>query len=229
MPTKNKSNRVNYASKLRAIRPFISFDYNLREPLTKAAKQKISIYYNEISELRKRPHQIYRPRRNDRLAAAQQLAQHERNLSGLKVAFVPTAGGGEKVKIKYNSKGKAYTVTDHVTTTPLIWKENIEEFLKEPKQYVEKVIKPVKAERFTIIAGKYEIPNGFDRSAIGDAVLRYTNRYNDASANNFAGKWLFGLRAHTFKDQTTRENYLHAKFANKKKHKQAAKKARRAK
>jgi hypothetical protein len=111
---KNNTNKI-HAQRLKAIRPFIDFNYDLRKPLSKYQKAKIKTYYDEIDQLTARPYHAYRPRKSERLKKAQQFAQHEKQLKGLKVAFIPT-NGIEKPKITFNKAGDLIAETKHVRT-----------------------------------------------------------------------------------------------------------------
>jgi hypothetical protein len=63
---KNNINTI-HAQRLKAIRPFIDFNYDLRKPLSKYQKAKIKTYYDEIDQLTARPNKVYRPRKKENL------------------------------------------------------------------------------------------------------------------------------------------------------------------
>src|SRR4051812_16427516 len=100
---KAKLNGIS-AQRLKEIRRFVEFDYDLRKPLTKSAKSKIKRYHDEITALTNRPYQVFRPRSKQHLREAQEFAQHEQFLPKLRVAFIPT-DGANKVELKFTKKG----------------------------------------------------------------------------------------------------------------------------
>jgi hypothetical protein len=224
MPKNNSINGI-HAQRLKAIRGFINFDFDLRKPLSRYQKQKIKTYYDEIDALTARPYYSYRPRDKTRLAKAQKYAQHEKSLPGLKVAFIPT-NGKDKPKIRYNNKSELIVSTKHISSRLLEFDKN--ELIKDAKSHVEKVIKRDKtAKRFTILAGKYEIPNSYSRSIVPEQVVNLALKYSAPEANNYFGNWMVGLTAHHFHDQADFDEYRNAKMKAKVKHKAARRNSKR--
>jgi hypothetical protein len=225
---KKKSNSsVNgiHAQRLKAIRPFVDFNFDLRKPLTPYQKAKVREYFNEIDALTARPYYAYRPKSKDKLEKAQQFAQHEKRLPGLKVAFVPTADY-LKPKIKFDKRGNISVDTQYVHTTGL--RLNKRKLLKNAKKHVEDVIREAPdAQRFTILAGKYEINKTFSRTRIGEGVAFYVEKYGEDKGNHYFGNWLHGLSAHQFKEQADIAEYSKARDKARNKHK-AARRAERA-
>ena len=207
MPKNNKLNGI-HAQRLKTIRPYINFDYDLRKPLTEYQKRKIRKYWNEIEALTARPFHVYRPRTKKHLKKAQEYAQHETHLPGLKVAFIPTSG--KKPRIRFNKGGNIVVSTDHVTTR--ILKLDTKKLIEDPVGHVNQVVErdPV-AKRFSILCGRYEIANSYDRATVGLTVARLTARYDNTDANNFHGRWLHGLAAHHFTEQADFNEYHAAK------------------
>lgn len=221
---KNSNSNGIHAQRLKAIRPFVSFDFDLRHKLTDYQKAKIREYYKEVEALTHRPYYVYKPRNKNHLKKAQQFAQHEKNLPGLKVAFVPVANE-MKPKIRISKKGEFSVQTEYVKTNNL--QLNKRQLLKNPIAHVNKVIATdPTAKRFTILAGKYEINRTYDRERIGEGVAFYVNKYSNAKANNYFGNWLHGLAAHHFKNQSDIAEYSKAKEKAKRKLKDKNKAAR---
>lgn len=212
-----------YARRLRAIRPFVNFDFDLRSKLTAAQKRKITIYYNEVEALTHRPYHVYKPKSKKRLKAAQNFAQHDKSLPGLKVAFVPVSNPDKAPKIRFNKRGEMIVKTDYVSTRhipldPL-------ELVKDAAGHVEQAIKSIKtADRFQILAGKYEIPHAYGRKFIGREVAKLVVKYADADKNNYFGNWLIGVNVLHFDNQDNVDDYL----AEKSKSRAAIKRKKRA-
>lgn len=203
---KNRAKAI-HSERLKKIRPFVDFNYDLRKPLTRAAKAKIKKYADEVDALTARPYQVYRPRRKDHLAAAQEFAQHEKKLPGLKVAFLAT-DGREKVSLSFNKSGvkakSRYVDKEYIRLS-------IKGLLRDPKAHTEQRVAFHPAKSFTIQAGRYEIPRSFSKDLIGEGVAKYVNRYSNEDANNYFGNWLHGVFAYQFHDQASIGEYLQAK------------------
>lgn len=212
MPKNNTINSI-HAQRLKQIRGFINFDYDLRKPLKKHQKAKIKKYYDEIEALTARPFQVYRPKSKANLKKAQQFAQHEKQLPGLKVAFIPT-DGKNKARVRFSKKGEIAVSSDHVTTRIVSLDPN--QLLKNPAEYVKRRIRNRKEKSYTVLAGRYEIPVGLNKATVPDYVARLTAKYGETDANNYFGNWLKGLAAHSFENQSTFAVYLNEKQKNKK-------------
>jgi len=191
-----------HATRLKSIRPYVSFDYDLRKPLTRYAKQKIKKYFDLVQSLTARPNQIYRPRSPQRLKPVQRFAQHNTTLSELTVAFVPTP-----VPVRIEVKNGAVMMRgEHVITqnVPL----DPHSLAIDPQQHVSDRIAQhaPAAKMLTIQAGRYEIPFSLSPDTVGDHVARLTERYSTNDGHHYS-EWLYGLNAHTYINQTDFDNY----------------------
>ncbi|CAL9981862.1 hypothetical protein VPHD526_0022 [Vibrio phage D526] len=214
MPKNNKRNSI-HAQRLKAIRPYVNFDFDLRSELTAHQKRKIKQYFDEIDALTARPYQVYKPKTKQRLKKAQEFAQHEKHLPGLKVAFIPN-NGKDRAKIRFNKAGDIVATTDHVSTRVLSL--DTAELIKDPIGHINKVIKKdPAAKRFTALCGRYEIPVSQSRATIGRFVANLTAKYSSEDANNFHGNWLHGIAAHHFTNQADYTDYMREKQASKRK------------
>ena len=212
MPKKNNPKNI-HAQRLKMIRPFVDFDFDLRGELTTYQKRKIKIYYDEINALTARPYQVYKPRSKQRLRQAQNFAQHEKRLAGLKVAFIPNAGN-ERLKISFDKNGDMVARGSHISTKSLALIES--ELLLDPKAHVNEVIqREPNAERFTALCGRYEIPVSQSRATIGNFVAQLSQKYSNQDENNYFGNWLHGLAAHSFSNQADFSDYMKTKQENK--------------
>lgn len=202
--TRRQSAKQLHSERLKKIRSYVEFNYDLRKPLTPAAKRKIKVYYDEIQALTNRPYQVFRPRSKAHRIESQEFAQHEKMLPQLKVAFVPT-NGKEKLKIRFTAKG-VIADSEHVRIQHI--RLSTSALLRDAAAHVNERIKQTNAKSFTIQAGRYEIPAGFARDVIGNGVARYVSKYGNADKNNYFGNWLHGVFAHTFTGQDTIQSYL---------------------
>lgn len=187
----------------------MNFDYDLRKPLTASAKRKIKKYHDEISALTNRPYQVFRPRSPEHLRAAQEFAQHEKLLPGLKVAFIPT-DGANRVELHFNKSG-VKGKTKHVTISDV--RLSVSQLLINAEKHVNERIQGNPAKQFTVQAGRYEIPQPYLPSTVGKAVARLVARYGAESGigpsdNHYFGRWLHGLKAYEFEAQAGLQEYL---------------------
>lgn len=209
-----KKQKVNYLKRFKAISSFVDFKYTPKflqsKGLTQKQKLKITKYFKEVSALKNRPHKIYKTKSQSKLLKAQQYSgQDLKKFPLLKAAFIPT-GKSQKVKVSFK-KGKIYVQEDYVTTTEILFVPS--KLLKEPIKHVKEVIAKNKAKSFNIMAGRYEIPAGYNRSSLPAVVAKLMSRYDQPldrrgkKNNHYFKNWLYGVRAHEFKKQASFEKY----------------------
>lgn len=210
MPNKRATVKAQLAKKrLKEIRKFVDFDYDLRKPLSPAAQRKIKRYHDEISALTNRPYQVFRPRSKAHRLQAQKFAQHETHLPGLKVAFIPT-DGVNPVRLKFGKRGVS-AKTAHVQWEVIpLSKAGL---LRDPISEVEKRIARRVEKQFTINAGKYEIPQPYIKESLPEAVARLVMKYGEESGldeddNHYWGHWLESVKAYKFDNQTGVQEFL---------------------
>lgn len=204
--------------RLKAIRKYIKFNYDLRKPLSNYAKRKIKQYYDEYLALTARPYYVYRSRSKEHLRIAQEFSGHG-SLTQFKVAFIPTADMHPRIEFK---KGKLVLHEQHITTQYLPF--DPEELYDDTAQYIEELIEEVEAEVFSIrvggdssgLDGRYEIQGTADRDSIAEEVEYLIERYSsyDDSGNPTSQHpihWLAGLASHNFKNQADLNSYQKAK------------------
>lgn len=217
-------------TRLKEIRKFVDFDYDLRKPLTPYAQRKIKKYHDEISALTNRPYQVFRPRSSAHRVQAQRFAQHETHLPGLKVAFIPT-DGINPVRLKFTKHG-VVAKTEHVQWEVIQLSQA--GLYKDAAAEVERKIRRRPESQFTINAGKYEIPQPYIKESLPGAVARLVMRYGEASGldeenNHHWSNWLESVKAYKFDHQTGVQEFLidKAKSIKKGKLKRLAAKRRR--
>lgn len=193
-----------HASRLKAIRPFVNFNYDLRKPLSTAAKRKIKEYHDEVEALTNRPYQVFRPRTRAHLEEAQAFAQHEKKLPDLKVAFLPT-DGMHRMRVKFTEHG-IRARTKNVTVTDV--KLSRRQLLIDPEKHVNERIFGNPAKQFTVQAGRYEIPRPYLPETVAKGVAKLVAAYSDKTSNHYFGRWLHGLKAYQFTQQGTLQEYL---------------------
>ena len=181
---------------LKAIRPFVTFDYNLNQQLTPSQKSKITRYYNQIGRLKARPHKVYRSKSSDNMSRARDYSQQPKGLPGLKAAFIPTSGG-KKVKV-HITKNHLKIIEDGITLTFINF--NKDDLIKYGTDYtLVQMDKDARnngeASGYMIAAGMYEIPQGYRTiKQTNDAIQALMIAYSDGDMNNYYANWLTGVR-----------------------------------
>lgn len=204
--------KINYSERFKKIKRYVDFHYTEKflksKRLNRKQKRKITVYFNAISALKSRPHYEYTPKSKDKRKIAQRFAQHTKNLPLLKTAFIPT-WTGEHLKIKISKSGQMTVSSKHITFSDVVL--NKKKLAKNAVEHVTEKIAESDAKGFTINAGQYEIPRGFTREKIAEAVQAYVSRYNEVGKNNYFGNWLTGLRGHKYRKQASFAKYLKEK------------------
>jgi hypothetical protein len=211
------SGRINYGQRLRAIRPYVDFDYDLRQPLSSAAKAQITRYYGYIQKLTVRQHQVYRSKNADNLRAVQRFAQHDpERYQRLTVAFVPNSGK-ERMKLRIDTKGRVRGKTGSIgqVEIPLDPYDLLEaEENGTAAEYVDRMIDEAPpAKRYVVMAGEFEVPSARHRGAITAYVVDLMSRYssdrhdeNDKNSHHYKN-WMFGLIGYNFHAQAQLDEY----------------------
>jgi hypothetical protein len=206
--TRTLSAKQLHSARLKQIRPFVSFNYDLRKPLSEAAKRKIKRYSDEVAALTNRPYQVFRPRSPTHLYEAQAFAQHGQKLPGLKVAFLPVDTAQGKMKLRFTDRG-VVGKTKYITMSDV--RLSVRKLLDDPEAHVNAKIAGNPAKQFTIQAGRYEIPRPYLPESVGRAVAKLVATYSDDESNHYFGNWLHGLKAYQFENQSELGDYLRAK------------------
>lgn len=205
--------KINYSERFKKIKRYVDFNYTEKfldsKRLNRKQKRKITVYFNAISALKSRPNYEYTPKSKKTRKIAQRFAQHSKNLPLLKTAFIPTTTGGEKLKVKISKSGKMTVATKHIIFSDVVLDKK--KLAKDAVAHVQEKIAESDAKGFTINAGQYEIPRGFTRDKIAEAVQSYVSRYNEVGKNNYFGNWLTGLRGHKYRKQASFQKYLREK------------------
>lgn len=215
MTGRNRITAAQYRQRMREIRRFVSFDYDLRKPLSSAAKAKINRYYAQIERLTVRPHQVYRAKKSDNLRAVQRFAQHDRRYKEIKVAFVPT-DGKNKARVSVNRKGEVRSKIGYVRMFEIPF--DMERLVTEGREYIKEAIdNGPEVKRYVIQAGAFEVPSTSLRKDIVDDVAKYMSKYGadrydaDNPSSHYFGNWLFGVNGYTFRAQDELTAYRHNK------------------
>lgn len=202
--------------KLKELRGVVDFDYDLRKKLTPYQVRKINKYHSALTELKARPHYVYRPRSDAHLKSAQEFAQHPKGIK-FKVAFIPTSGD-EKPEVRFSRKGRVKVKTGKKRIESTFLPFDPESIVDDPGAHCREVIKEEPAaEWFSITAGPFEIRRAVKRPFIAREVERLAAAYSGEKPqsapgqNHYFGNWMTGLRIYDFKDQADAGEYMQAK------------------
>lgn len=216
MTGRKRITAADYRQRMRDIRKFVDFDYDLRKPLSSAAKARINSYHDAIEKLTIRPHQVFRARTEKNLRAVQRFAQHDKRHKLIKVAFVPT-DGESKAKVSISRRGEVRSKVGHIRVfeIPL----DTDRLIEEGADYVaEAIAEGPEVQRYVIQAGAFEVPSTSLPEFVVRDVSRIMAKYGadkydpNKNSSHYFGNWLFGLNGYRFRKQ----DELTAYRANKK-------------
>lgn len=202
--------------KLKELRGVVDFDYDLRKKLTPYQTRKINKYHAALTELKARPHYVFRPRSDARLKSAQKFSQHPSGVK-FKVAFIPTAGD-EIPEVRFGRKGAISVRTGKKRIRSGFLEFDEDALIEDPAAHTRDIIKEAPgAEWFSIAAGAFEIRRAVKRPFIAREVERLAAAYSGEKPqsapgqNHYFGNWMVGLRVYDFKDQADAGEYMQAK------------------
>jgi hypothetical protein len=199
-----KKNTRQYREKMKAIRPYVDFNYSLNQPLHSSQKAKINRYFEAFSELQSRTNKVYRPRKKANLKSAQEFGQNEfEQLPGFKVAFLDNNEANPIERIRFTQRG--------ISVTRKYFREELLRF--NPRALAQDTDKEIArvlalspgAFTYRIAAGKFVISQPRRDWQLPDSIKKLMLRYgmdpsarkhkNDKAAkNHYWANWLIGIR-----------------------------------
>lgn len=219
--------------------------FNLRDASewTPAQKAKVSRLFEQVNELTARPFHIYRARKPENLKIVQRASQHQTFPKELKVAFVPVSRPEETPTIKISKRTKQVKIIERqVGRIPVFWDDvgvSKEFLLSDPVAAAQILVQQVPAKSYNIMAGKHEIPQGYDEGALPEEIGKLTARYAagtthsrrgyldpDNRNSSWWGNWLIGVEAYNFPTLQQRQSQKINKRKSREKLQKERKKAR---
>lgn len=200
------------------MRPFVTFNYDLRKGIAGQSIAKIKRYHKELSAITRPPHFIFRPRRKDHLKLAAKKAGIEPRFSQIKA--VPIATTEDKPLRWIDKKGRfvlqeKYIMTVFVPADPMA-------ILKDPKAYARKIIKEnPDAKSFHIKVGNNFLPMVFSKTTFTAGFARFLRRYKGEKKIQFVNNVLSGFDLTGLKEQST---YMQWRAEQKRKRKKTGRK-----
>ena len=202
---------------MKDIRPFVTFDYNLRKPLSEAAKRKIAKYHSQIEKLNVPGREFYKVNvrhageRAGKIKSLQRVGQEE-YLPELKGAFIPKGEGPVEVKWRGN---RPIIETEYIRHQ--FFPFNPRKLAKDADKEINAAILDDTAKQYTIAAGDNEIPHTMIRSSVNkhvkelmakyDGVTVLPGRTKQRAKNQNWRNWLSGVHAYNFTSQGDYKEY----------------------
>ena len=216
-----------YSDRLKSIRSFVDFDYDLRKPLHSSQKAKINRYFRAIDQIQARGNKLYRSQNRNRVKAVQRAGRNEfENLPEIKVAFI-SSSQANPAKVRFrNGKVKI----SHENFDELYIEFDMRNLADDASAEIQRALKqaPRGAKWFRVNAGKFTISQPRVKDRVEPFILQLQKKYNDFRddgklANNNWRNWLNGITTVQTKNQTELKEFLRKESAEK----QARKKRRR--
>lgn len=207
----------DYSAKLRAIRRYVDFDYDLRKPLAPSQKRKIARYAEALREISARSNKVYRSQDIRRVREVQKLSRNEfENLPGFRVAFVESPEANP-VKVRLTKKGKPRLVAQFFEMGFIPF--NPRGLAESPEDETKRAMSQSPSKFFRVSTGKFSIATAFDRNILPGEVAKLVSRYDvDAkdptklaggkSLNHHYSRWLNGVISLEVKNQSDLEDFL---------------------
>lgn len=195
----------NIKNQLKAIRPFVKFNYDLRRKISPQSIAKIKRYHKELRSITYSSKRIYRPRIKSHLQSAIIKAGIKPEFKQLKAIPLPTTD--EKAKVSIDNKGNMLIKEKNIDIkfTPIDPKS----LIKNPRQYAKQILLDnPKAKRFMVKVGKYYLSVSFERDTFANGLVKLMKRYKTGkSKREFANSVIRGIETTNYKRQTSYEQF----------------------
>lgn len=216
MPKRKRTVNKEYSDKLKSIRSYVNFDYDLRKPLHANSKRKIDRYFDAIHAIQARPNKVYRSKNKQRVKEVQEFGRNGfEGLPGITVGFYESSKANP-ITLRFDKKGLvAKGKYFDIRYVPFRLKQLVENPDKELKRALADP-GAQGANWFRVAVGEggqYSIPSPTSRNTVANNVKRLMTQYSDVKDNgekaaNHYTKWLHGLLPMTAKNQTEVAEFL---------------------
>ena len=175
---------INYKDKLKELRPFISFNYDLRKKLHPRQIGKINSYFKELEKVKSQSVQVYRPKSKTKLNKIKETTGL--NGKGFKVAFIPTPNPNDKYKIKLDKKGRV--VFSNKASEKVFNAFDKVKLVNNPEKEIDRVLKLCVRDVFAVGTEKHEYFQRMEnKQRLKEKILELIFSYS-----NF-DEWLLGI------------------------------------
>lgn len=195
---------TKYKKQLKQLRPYVSFNYDLRKPLSKGQKANITKYYNEFKRLTDYPQTFtYQGRNKNNIEEVKAYAGNY-TLPKWKKIIVPYYGD-EPPKIRFTKKKELKLKSEYINS--LFIRFDKTKLIEDSENYLNKLLKSHPTfELFKAVTISAELGKTSDRNFIVPNTLMLMAKYQETFP-----KWLTGWNAYTFTNQKSIDAYLKAK------------------
>lgn len=216
-----KKPTIAIKNQLRQIRPFVTFNYDLRKKIAPQSIAKIRKYHAEIERQNVAGRRMFRPRKKEHLKIALKRSYTPPKLQKqMKAVVIPFWDKKARIRIDTTKREPelALKIEQAVVQEKFVYFDAVA-MAKNPKQYLQNSINKIPAARsFNVICGKGKIDIAFHRDDIIDRIIGLMNKYKNW------GDWLYGLSVYKFKRQASVKKYKKAKQKAAKKRKKKKRK-----
>jgi len=215
---------ISYKQKMKDIRPFVDFNYNLRENLSSGAKGKIDKYWRELQEAKGQAYRVYRTKDKKKLKAVQKSTGL--SLKGFKVGIIPNYDPENPYSVSFKND---QVILRSKYETKILYPFNKKNLSTNAESEIKNTLERSNAQLFGIQCGKFEYrARAMHRKAAAVTALNLVNAYSGITdtgelANNHYSKWLEGF----FSIEVTNQKMHDAAIKKKKKYRHANPKKRK--
>lgn len=191
--------KISYKQKMKEIRSFVNFNYDLRKPLHPRQKGKIDKYWQQIQEAKGQAYRVFRTPNKNNLKRVQEATGFD--LPDFKVAIIPNPDPDNPYKIKFKEKELIFS---NATGDKYFIKFNINNLINPEThlQEIENTLAQATGDRIAIACGKFEYRERFQsKDRAKETIIEFIHTYGNPEAQNYFGNWLYGIYDIKIKNQ----------------------------
>lgn len=175
---------------MKSIRPYVTFNYDLRSGMAGQSKAKIKRYHKALSRKTRPPHIVYRPRRKDHLKIAMNKAGFTPEISQIKAVPILTT---EDRPARWIDKKGRFILQEKYVKTVFVAADAMA-IIKDPTAYARKIIREnPNIETFNIRVGDSYLPTVFTKRTFTAGFNRLLSRYKGQRKKDFISNVLTGF------------------------------------
>lgn len=188
--------KIDYKARMRELRGFVDFNYDLRKNLSPASKGKINKYWEELQEAKAQPHRIYRAKSKKQLNAVKSATGFQ--LPGFKVAIIPNPDPQNPYKVKAIKSGLVFS---NSTSDKYFIPFKMDNLATDTQGEIKRALKKAKGDLIAIACGKFEYRQRFDNKQKAEKTLNMFVAKYDVEGHHHYSKWLLGIYDVKIKNQ----------------------------
>jgi hypothetical protein len=206
--------KKSYKEKMKELRGFVDFDYDLRKPLQSRSKGKIDTYWKELQESKGQSYRVYRPRSKSRLKQVREAAGV--SLKGFKAIPIPNPNPQDPTRVIINKGGVTFS---NKSSNKHFFSFNKTALSKDSDKEARRVLAKMDYDRIQIATGKFRYRETISsKKRARELINRFVGQYENHK------EWMHGLFGIDIKNQ----ELMDAEMANKAIYKSMTKRQRQA-